>query len=436
MIKISYFILKHDKLKILVIMLLLLQRNSSVAKESKVNLRECLFMALGNNNLLKIASYNLYQSNANIALTKSKHLPKISFGGFAGLSQFEGGIPVSNTFLLPLDQYYTQLLAYGEAGIYLKWLLYDSKRLSLEVEEKKVLSEIAAINIKQRRQDIIYRTALLYCESFYSKMKLESGRIKLKLIDRAIKSARDYYQIGWLSKSKLDQLIIQRFNIEDALLIEEQKYQQYIDKLKLIMNIAQTDTIQLVNYPEIQVNSPDSFLPNNLITQEADLFVSAQELKLEQAKQYNKLNINFETYLRYSTGYSWIAGIGIHLPLFDFGEKKAINEIAKYRYLASQVEYSDLKINLEKSTRESYAKLKLLDDRILLFKSIIQSVEIQDVENIEYSEMPFDEFLIMIQKKLDFLDLKIQYLIRQNEYQKEILNYLKITGQIEVLLNN
>ena len=417
-------------------MLLLLQRNSSVAKEIKVNLTECLLMALSNDNLLKIASYNLYQSNANVALIKSKHLPKISFGGFAGLAQFGGGIPVSNTFLLPLDQYYTQLLAYGEAGIYLKWLLYDSRRLTLEVEEKKVLSKIAAINIKQRRQEIIYRTALLYCESFYSKKKLESGRVKLQFIDRAIKSARDYYQIGWLSKSKLDQRVIQRFNIEDAVLLEEQKYQQYIDDLKLIMNIAQTDTIQLVNYPEIQVNSPDSFLPNILVTQEADLFVSAQELKLEQARQYNKLNINFETYLRYSTGYSWIAGIGVHLPLFDFGEKKAINEIAKYRYLSSQVQYGDLKINLEKSARESYAKLKLLDDRILLFKSIIQSIEIQNVENIEYSEMPFDEFLTMIQKKLDFLDLKIQHLIRQNEYQKEILNYLKITGQIEVLLNN
>ena len=410
--------------------------NFSYSQNIDFTLKKCLRLALKNNLSIQASKFKLQSTKAGLSFTKTKKLPKIFLGNYAGMAKFGGGVPVGNNLLLSLDQYKTRLFFYGEIGIFSRWLLYDNKKTYYEIKEKEELIEISKNNIKQRQSEILFQTAYIYCNASRSREKIRLKQEQVNYLKQLKFQVTNYYKIGLLSKSELEKLEIQLFNFEDQLLLEHFKYRHLINKLHIILNIPEKQTINIGTFDEINFREIKTISKNSLEIKQAELTVSVNRFKVEQTKKHNSFQINLDTFLRYSISYSWVAGIGIEWPIWDFGETKAMKDMAHFKLMASQAELKLINQKVTQEIEENYENVLLTRKRLNLFGDKVDSLNGKNILSDNVTNSSIHELMIKIDRKIEYLNFCSQNIDREYEYYLACLNYLESINGLEELIKN
>jgi len=416
--------------------LLILYINFSYSQNIDFTLKKCLRLALKNNLSIKASKFKLQSTKAGLSFTKTKRLPKIFLGSYASIAKFGGGIPVSNNLLLSLDQYKTRFFFYGEGGIYSRWLLYDNKKTYYEIKEKEELIEISKNYVKQRQSKILFQTAYVYYNAGRAREKIRLKQEQVNYLKQLKFQVTNYYKIGLLSKSDLEKFEIQLFNFEDELLLRHFKFRHLINKLHIILNIPKKQTINIGTFDGTNFCEIETISNNNLEIKQAEFAVSVNKLKVKQTKRHNSFQINLDTFLRYSISYSWVVGIGIDWPIWDFGETKAFKDMAHCKLMASQTELKLINQKVTQEIEENYENVLLTRKRLNLFSDKVDSLNGKNILSDNIKNSSIDELIITIDRKIEYLNLCSQKIDREYEYYLANLNYLKSINGLEELIKN
>ncbi|MBN2010923.1 TolC family protein [candidate division KSB1 bacterium] len=401
------------------------------AADTEFSISKLLKMAVHSNYTTKAVNYQLEKAKANVILSKSKYRPRLCFTSFLGIANLGGGIPVSNSFLLPGKGFDQRMLTFGDIGITSKWLLYDSGKISQEIEEKQLLIDLTKLQNEQTINALMYEITLLYCQFIHAKNKYASIKKQVSILKKAAEVAKYRYNSGLLSRVEQNRLELQLFRLEDKYLYEQHIYEQYRNQLRQQSGIEELSC--WTDASELDICLVDSLVIDVLKIQQASLMTKVNTLRLKQARQYNGFKLAAETYLRYSATSSWMMGIGLQWPLWDAGETNAMVTMAQSQQQLSDLEVEQMRKTITQNIEMCWEKMCFLKKRKDSFHYMIENMSPPVFENI--SAVPMKEEANIVQQQIEHLEIDIEMSARIFQYRKAKLEYMLLTNQLKRLLN-
>lgn len=330
------------------------------------DLKACLDYAVTNNfDLLKTA---MEKEN-----TKYRIKEQMS----SGLPQISGSASFSDNILMP-----TQLIP-GEvfggapgsfipvkfgvhysvgAGIDVSQLLF-SQQFFTGLKAARKAEDIVDLSIEQAKEQIVYNIAAYYYQAQAFKIQIKMIQDNYDRLSKITEIADVQYKNDMIKKLDLDQLVINKKNLETQLNNAKIAYNQQINALKIIMGMTPDADLKLVD-EEIQVSSEQYDAANKNINNIAQrlltskLEISELEYKAVKAGYFPSLYMNFNTsingqfdkfkfkepnsFVRYPY---MLLGLSLNVPIFD-GLKRSSQLKQK------QVAMEQLKLDQEKTSRQ------------------------------------------------------------------------------------
>lgn len=339
---------------------------TSIHAQQSFNLKESVNYALSNN-------FDLLKATIDQESMKYKIKEQMS----AGLPQLNGYTSFSDNVLIP-----TQLVP-GEffggatgtfipvkfgvhysvaAGLELSQLLY-SQQFFNGLKAARKAEAVVAVSIEQAKEQIIYNVASLYYQAQAFKIQLTMLQDNYDRLSKITDIAQGQYDNDLIRKLDLDQLIINKKNIETQLNNAKIAYSQQINALKMIMGMDYNDELTLVD-EDIEIDNKeyeDAFQVVNNIAQKAlqtKMEMSELEYKTIKAGHFPSLVMNFSTSINgqfdkfnfkqegsFNRYPYMLIGFTLNVPIFD-GLKR--NSQLKQKRLAME----QMKFDQKKTDRQ------------------------------------------------------------------------------------
>ncbi|HUH75387.1 MAG TPA: TolC family protein [Chitinophagales bacterium] len=339
---------------------------TSIHAQQSFNLKESVNYALSNN-------FDLLKATIDQESMKYKIKEQMS----AGLPQLNGYTSFSDNVLIP-----TQLVP-GEffggatgtfipvkfgvhysvaAGLELSQLLY-SQQFFNGLKAARKAEAVVAVSIEQAKEQIIYNVASLYYQAQAFKIQLTMLQDNYDRLSKITDIAQGQYDNDLIRKLDLDQLIINKKNVETQLNNAKIAYSQQINALKMIMGMDYNDELTLVD-EDIEIDNKeyeDAFQVVNNIAQKAlqtKMEMSELEYKTIKAGHFPSLVMNFSTSINgqfdkfnfkqegsFNRYPYMLIGFTLNVPIFD-GLKR--NSQLKQKRLAME----QMKFDQKKTDRQ------------------------------------------------------------------------------------
>lgn len=355
---------------------------TSVKAQTNFNLKECVNYALTNN-------FDLLKATIDQESIKYKIKEQMS----AGLPQLNGYTSFSDNVLIP-----TQLVP-GEffggpagtfipvkfgvhysvaAGLELSQLLY-SQQFFNGLKTARKAEAVVAVSIDQAKEQIIYNVASLYYQAQAFKIQLKMLQDNYDRLSKITDIAQGQYDNDLIKKLDLDQLVINKKNIETQLNNSKIAYSQQINALKMILGMDYSDELKLVD-EEIQIDNKeyeDAFQVVNNIAQKAiqtKMEMSELEYKTIKAGNYPSLMMNFSTSINgqfdkfnfkeegsFNRYPYMLIGLTLNVPIFD-GLKRN-SQLKQKRLAIEQMKFDQQKTNRQLNLQYQNAVFNIEQNR-------------------------------------------------------------------------
>jgi outer membrane protein len=355
---------------------------TSVKAQTSFNLKECVNYALTNNfDLLKatidqesikykikeqmssgLPQINGYASFNDNVLIPSQLIPGEIFGGAAG-----SFLPVK------FGVHYSV-----SAGVEMSQLLY-SQQFFNGLKAARKAEDVVAISIDQAKEQIIYNVASLYYQAQAFKIQLKMLQDNYDRLSKITDIAQGQYDNDLIKKLDLDQLVINKKNIETQLNNSKIAYNQQINALKIILGMDFTDELKLVD-EEIQIDNKefeDAYQVVNNITQkviQSKMEMSELEYSAIKAGFYPSLMMNFSTSINgqfdkfnfkqegaFNKYPNMLIGLTLNVPIFD-GLKRS-SQLKQKRLAIEQMKFDQQKTNRQLNLQYQNAVYNIQQNR-------------------------------------------------------------------------
>ncbi|MCO5232715.1 MAG: TolC family protein [Chitinophagales bacterium] len=351
------------------------------AQES-FNLKSCLDYALSNNYDLLKAQIQQESINYQIKEQMSSGLPQI--GGYTSFSdnvliptqlvpgEFFGGAP--GTFLpVKFGVHYSVA-----AGLELNQLLF-SQQFFNGLKAAKKAKEVVDVSVNQAKEQIVYTVANYYYQAQAYKIQLNMLEDNYDRLSKITDIAEVQFKNDMLRKLDLDQLIVNKKNLETTLNNARIAYNQQMNGLKIILGMDAEEELVLVD-EAIQVNENEyesiKKIANNLSQKalQAKLEMSELEYATIKAGYYPSLHLNFSTSINgqfdkfnfknegsFNRYPFMMLGLTLNVPIFD-GLKRN-NQLKQKKLAMEQLKFDQLKTNQQLNLQYQNAVYSIQQNR-------------------------------------------------------------------------
>jgi len=337
------------------------------------NVDEIITVALDKNQDLN--TYLLQQQKSVIEYKKERNyiLPTIS-----GTLSYQNNLALSSTvipgdaFGQPGETIETQI---GEkynynAGINLSKTIMD-KEARMKAKISEVSTRISQAETEVFKQLLIEQTAFYYYSVLVSKRAVVISKEDLIISDSISKLTINKYNEGLISLSERNQATINRNNVQQSLLSNENIYYQSLTNLKQLLGVGYNYNIELTE--DITMFDTNSF-SNPVLNADKNLEVSMlhkeqSELAIKKEKQayLPKLSLNgyfgkqqWNEHSGFDSNNDWsnysFININASIPIFEGFSKKNKLKIAK---LDNEIAIQNFQIEQTNATTND---LQLLDE--------------------------------------------------------------------------
>lgn len=429
---------------------------TSISAQQTYNLKECVNYALANN-------FDLLKATMDQEAIKYKIKEQMS----AGLPQLNGYTSFNDNVLIP-----TQLVP-GEffggpagtfipvkfgvhysvaAGLELSQLLY-SQQFFNGLKTARKAEDVVAVSIDQAKEQIIYNVASLYYQAQAFKIQLKMLQDNYDRLSKITDIAQGQYDNDLIRKLDLDQLVINKKNIETQLNNSKIAYSQQVNALKMILGMDYSDELNLVD-EEIQIDNKeyeDAFEVVNNISQKAiqtKMEMSELEYKTIKAGHFPSLMMNFSTSINgqfdkfnfkqegsFNRYPYMLIGFTLNVPIFD-GLKRN-SQLKQKRLSIEQMKFDQQKTNRQLNLQYQNAVFNIEQNR---------STYASQKENLGFANQLYDAVKYTYNEGMSNLTELINAENSLKEAQNNYLNSLMkikvseldemfISGKINEILN-
>ena len=323
------------------------------------SLKECMEYAISHNTRILKADLESAKLEHKVKELKSEGLPQIGLGAHV---QFYPEIPtniLTGSFAgspeesLPV-QFGTDLNL--RAGVEIKQLLYR-KGFSKAQGAIDKLGEVNQLLAVKTKEDLVFELSKLYYQALIVHRKADLLVANLDQIEGMLVLLRKQFDNGFIQKIQVDQLRVNKLNLENRLTNINLQRNQILQALKYYMampleqEITLTDSIteKDLSIEEALALSPDFQNKPELALLEAQEVLSSFEIENYRADfapsifltgAYNLQGFG-NNFADFGKGNSWFhygfIGIQLEQPIFDGNKKKS--QIAQSQIAIQQLQY-------------------------------------------------------------------------------------------------
>jgi outer membrane protein TolC len=306
-----------------------------------MSLEECANFAIQNSPRVQTALLEIEKSSQQVKEVLSSGLPQVSASGnftynFKLPTQLLPGEIIGSPGELVEVQFGTDLntIFTGEVN-----QLVFNKSFFLGLDASRKVKKLSELQAQKSKEDITYDIAQLYYQIQVTEKQKAILQANLNQVERLFNLTQKQFENGFAKKIDVDQLRVNRINLQNQLKNVDLQVEQLKQTLKFLMAmpldapIALTDTIDEQAYavPDVQMFSPDFSQKTDLAVLDAQADLNQLNEEQFKAGYWPTLNA-FANYNYQGQGNSfselqWFdfgaIGLNLSIPIFDGFRKKA-----------------------------------------------------------------------------------------------------------------
>lgn len=445
------------------------EKYAVIEKGAKLNISDCVKIALKNSPLVKQAHYNYKISKADVGLAKSGFFPTLGVG--AG---YNYNANKNDRFSSNMDYY--------SAEASLNQLIWNFGRTNARIKMQKFNKIATLYNFDNVVLQTIYGVKNYYYAVLAAKATVEINKANVQINERNYQRTKAYFNEG--IKSKID-LVNAEVNLSDSkvtLVQAEKTYQNALVKLNNAMYVAYTpeyeiESTETFNFKtrEIPVNlqtisdktdlskAPDAVADATLITgvekldvienykfkpfpytfeecvKEADKNrpdLKAYSATIEAMKQ-SLLYIKREYYpsITGSVGYGYRDTSNTNSLNIGIGIKSSVNIMGKKYEIDSGKLQIDLAENtLEMAKQNMYFDIQNAYVNMIQYEKEIPLLAVKVKQTRENFELADGRYAVGLGDYIQLQDAKVNYNNAQHSYVQAVYNYNVSRSDLEKLI--
>lgn len=461
----------------LIICAILITANSTFAAEkyaviekgAKLNISDCVKIALKNSPLIRQAHYNYKISKADLGMAKSAFFPTIGIGGGYNYNA------TKNTRVSNNNDYYS-------AETSLNQLIWNFGKTNARIKMQKFNKIAALYTFDNVVLETIYGVKNYYYAVLAAKATVDINRANVQINERNYQRTKAYFDEG--IRSKID-LVNAEVNLSDSkvtLVQSEKAYQNALVKLNNAMYVAYTPEYEIENTEtfnfkknEIPVNlqkisdktdlskTPEAISDATLVSgvekldvienykfkpfpytfeqcvEEADKHrpdLKAYEATIQAMKQA-LLYIKREYYpeLSGSVGYGYRDTSNTNSLNVGLSLKSNVNIMSKKYEIDSGRLQIDLAINtLEMAKQNMYFDVQNAYVNMKQYEKEIPLLAVKVRQTLENFELADGRYAVGLGDYIELQDAKVKYNNAQNSYVQAVYNYNVSRSDLEKLI--
>ncbi|UHG92013.1 TolC family protein [Spirosoma oryzicola] len=323
--------MKH---KIVLGLLLMLAQSSWAQSTTNFRLKDCIDYGLQHFGTVRIAQYQIENANQQARQALGQYLPQVSASGTAidNLKLQQSIIPAGlfspEPQVLIIGQKY-QLNVTGQAS----QTIYD-RALLLGIKANKPNQQLAQLNTRQTREDIIYNIASNYYQVFISQQQIDLLRDNLERTQQVLNILKLQRDNGVIQPVDYTRTEVNYNSTQSQLTLAENDLNLAYNRLKYQMglpddqNLVLSDSTLLTQLPTLE-QTP--FNAQDLVSfQQASTNLDLQRLQLKRIQagyiptvsftaNYGTLNLGAQKLDQLFDRFAGFGSIGLRLniPIFD-----------------------------------------------------------------------------------------------------------------------
>lgn len=439
--------MKKTSLFILISLLAFQARSQTV-----LTLKDCLEIGIENNLSLETRRKVIEKSRYGVSENRSRLLPQIN--GFANYNNnFDPPVSVTDGSSYGTPYNVTHTLQHNSsAGLQLQMPLYN-QTLYTSISIAKTLEEINHLSYEKAREDLIMQISKIY---YLGQATVEQIVLIESNIER-LKELKDialaFYDNGMAMEIDIKRVNINLENLQVQYDNSQAILEQQINMLKYIMDYPSEDKIALTQVNTDNINTvPLSGLKDNLY--EIQLLDTQKQLATQQKAiindgyipslsltgnwMYSAFTDKFKNWFHAGPSNHWYRsyglGVSLRIPIFDGLEKKQKARQANIEIEKISIEQEDLKKNL--NTQYLNAQNDMMNN-LRSFKRQKENYKVaEDVYDVttELYREGIASMIEVLQDEMQMVEAQNNYIGAHYNYQVASLSLLKLTGQINTLV--
>ena len=431
----------------------LLLTMSSASAQKVLSLKDCLKIGIENNLSLKSSRNEVTKGKHNISENRARLLPQINFA--AGFND-NFTPPVSVTDGTAYGKLYnvTKTLQYNSsASLQLQMPLYSQTALTA-VEIAKTLDNLNQLSYEKAREDIIMQIAKLYYLIQNTTEQIAIIGDNLKRFEELKKFAQAFYDNQMALGVDLKRINVRIESTDVSLANAKAMLREQYNMLKyamdypadeeILVEVKRVDDINMAaqsglnaNLYELQLMRTQEKLTEQQVKLAKDAYLPT--IALTGNFTFSAYTDKFKNWFHSGESNHWYdsngLGISLRVPVFDGFEKRS--KIRK-----AQVDIDNAKLQYEnalKGMQTQYANAvnDLANNQRNFSKqrdNYLLAEDVYKVTSDRYRE-GIASMTEVLQDEMSMSDAQNNYLTAHFNYQVSNLTLLKLTGQLEKLLN-
>lgn len=294
----------------------------------------------------------------------------------------------------------------GASSIYVDQMLF-SKTWLMGLRASYAVNDFYRMLQNKTKEDVAYEVAKLYYQVQLSKAQRGVLEANLKQVSGLYKAISLQYQQGLATKTDMERLQVQEFNLRTELNNLDLFIEQAEDALKFAMNMPlETEIVLTDSISETPVAPLEQLQAQPAYTQKIDLMVLKQQMKLYdlderrwQAGYFPTLslfaNYNYEWQANslndFGSGNYWsdFSQIGVRLvaPIFDGFYKDSKRQTALLNKQQVGLQYERALLGLELQHRNALSTLRAQQNKLSSLRENIRvATEVYQVAQQRYNQ--------------------------------------------------
>ena len=385
----------------------------------------------------------------------------------AGLPQLSGYLSASDNILIPTQLVPAEFFGapagtfipvkFGvhysvAAGLELSQLLY-SQQFFNGLKTARKSKEVVSLSVEQAKEQIAYNVAVYYYQAQTFKIQIKMLEDNYDRLSKITEITQTQYDNDMVRKLDLDQLIINKKNLETQLNNANIAYNQQINALKIILGMDVSDELTLIN-EEITAGNEQYNHSMQVADNIAQKILNAQremselEYKTIKAGYFPSLHLNLSTSINgqfdkfnfkekgaFNRYPYMLLGFTLNVPIFD-GLKRS-SQLKQKKVALEQLKFDTDKTNRQLNLQYQNAVYTIEQKRSNFVNqkdNLAYANQLYDAIKFTYNE-GMSNITELINAENSLKDAQNNYLQSLMEIKVSELDALYISGKINQLAN-
>ncbi|GAB3954146.1 TolC family protein [Spirosoma harenae] len=429
------------KQKIALGLLILLAQSSWAQSPASFRLKDCIDYGLQHFGTVRIAQNQVENANQQARQALGLYLPQVSATGTLTdnvklqKSVIPAGVfgPEPQVFIIG-QKYQTNVTAQASQTIY-------DRSLLLGIKAAKPNQQLAELNTRQTREDIIYNIASNYYQVFIAQQQISLLRDNLQRTQQVLNILKLQRDNGVIQPVDYTRTEVSYNSTQSQLTLAENDLNLAMNRLKYQMGLSQDETITLTDstlLKQLPTVEQTPFEATNLVSfQQAATNLDLQRLQLERVKagyfptvaltaNYGTVNLGAQTIDKLFTNFVGFGSVGLRfsIPIFDGFQRDA--QIKQQRLtVLNQEEQQKLNVAAYRlQFNNAQSQIQRVQTNVLNGdRNVKLAQEVYNITTLQYKQG--------VKSLTDLVNADTQYRQSQSDYINSLINLYQARLDLE-----